>query len=639
MATAPQIEARDGTYTPNLVLTTNAENLFVTGTVEANTIDIQVSVNGAAFVSDPTLVSLNGVAFSVPNQASYPEGLTLNLGINTIALRAIDLAGGVSPVSTAQVTRVQSVDQADQFIPTGIRIRRRRDNVDVLAAAPSNTEGTTLDFRGFNFYASTSPGGTSGRFKINGSRVTEVSIEEEDIIEIEKGTAVFTPSTGSVVRTVVTEEDSFGQVLQTVVNKTTDITTITVDLKFEDQLYSRDLTRFVPFRHNRAETSSDNTINSDQFVDVDAADPLYYTVTSVLYDPAQGLEFETPHSQEVLGSPLTLDTNIRDLPGRTQIQIVTDYVKAIQRVNAEISLIPGSTTRDVNIDPFASETERVWFLVDFVHRSQSFLTLLQIDDANNDGVSDSVAGSSYKQALKAAVGLQTDTAVQNLIDTQFEKLAGNFTKKRLSGRPAVGQVIYFTATRPKQDTTIPSGAVVSTNADPDNGLPAARYVVGGTFLLPVSDVDAYFNFDTQQYEITVDVTAQSPGSSGNRPAGQIKNVVSGVSGLSVINREATTFGNDRESNTDLAIRSQLGFLSVDAGTEGGYAATAAETVGIVKNMKCGGSISGARSICGSRVFEKGPSLRSLPSPLRLPATSAVRLSMQLPSPSGSWILG
>jgi hypothetical protein len=583
MATAPQIEARDGTYTPNLVLTTNAENLFVTGTVEANTIDIQVSVNGAAFVSDPTLVSLNGVAFSVPNQASYPEGLTLNLGINTIALRAIDLAGGVSPVSTAQVTRVQSVDQADQFIPTGIRIRRRRDNVDVLAAAPSNTEGTTLDFRGFNFYASTSPGGTSGRFKINGSRVTEVSIEEEDIIEIEKGTAVFTPSTGSVVRTVVTEEDSFGQVLQTVVNKTTDITTITVDLKFEDQLYSRDLTRFVPFRHNRAETSSDNTINSDQFVDVDAADPLYYTVTSVLYDPAQGLEFETPHSQEVLGSPLTLDTNIRDLPGRTQIQIVTDYVKAIQRVNAEISLIPGSTTRDVNIDPFASETERVWFLVDFVHRSQSFLTLLQIDDANNDGVSDSVAGSSYKQALKAAVGLQTDTAVQNLIDTQFEKLAGNFTKKRLSGRPAVGQVIYFTATRPKQDTTIPSGAVVSTNADPDNGLPAARYVVGGTFLLPVSDVDAYFNFDTQQYEITVDVTAQSPGSSGNRPAGQIKNVVSGVSGLSVINREATTFGNDRESNTDLAIRSQLGFLSVDAGTEGGYAATAAETVGIVKN--------------------------------------------------------
>src|SRR5690606_25706461 len=93
---------------------------------------------------------------------------------------------------------------------------------------------------------------------------------------------------------------------------------------------------------------------------------------------------------------------------------------------------------------------------------------------NNDGVSDAVASSSYKQALKAALGLQSDLAVQNLIDAQFDKLGGNFTKVRLPGRPAVGQVVFFTATRPQRVFTIPSGAVVSTDADADNGLVKSR---------------------------------------------------------------------------------------------------------------------------------------------------------------------
>ena len=590
MATAPLIEARDGTFTQNLVLTTNVETISLTGTVEANTVDIQVSINGGNFVSDPTLVEINGTDFAIPNPASFPDGLTLNLGVNTIAIRAIDLVGGVSPVSTAEITRIQAVDQASLFIPTGVRLRRRRNFVTILASEPNPVNTTdadaftsTLEFRGFNFYASTAAAGTTGRNKINNSPVTEVTVQEEDLLDIDEGEAVFTPTTGSVVRVVVTEENEFGEILQTVVNKTNDITTIPTDLKFTDSLQGRDLVNFVAFEHSRTGALSSNTINSDLFVDVDNTEPLYYTVTALFYDSTQRLEFETPHSQEILGSPLIIDTNIRDLPGRIQTQIVTDYVRAIQRVNSEISLIPGSTTRDVSIDPFASEVERIWFIVDFVHRSQSFLTLLQIDDTNGDGISDDVAGSSYKQALKAALGFQTNFAVQNLIDTQFEKLAGNFTRTRLPGRPAVGQVIYFTTVRPTQNVTIPSGAIVSTDADPDNGLPSVRFVVGGTFILSAANADAYFNFDTQQYEITVDVTAQTVGSAGNRPAGQIKNVVSGVQGLSVINREATTFGTDRESNTDLAVRAQLGFLSVDAGTEGGYAATAAETVGIVKS--------------------------------------------------------
>lgn len=586
MASAPQIEARDGTSTQNLVLTTNQHAVFISGTVASSTIDIQVSVNGGAFLSDSSLVRLDGANFEIPNIAAFPEGLELQFGLNTILLRGIDLVGGVSPASSARVTRVQGSTQSDSTIPSGIRLRRKRGAVTILVSSRLPTENPgfqgPLDFKGFNFYASTSPGGTSGRFKVNAKRVTEVSTQEEDLVEISATRAVFTPQ-GTAARTVVTLENDFGEVLSTVSNTTLRITNVMTDMRLDTALSSYDLEDFIGFTHTRTGLESEGVINSDQLVDVESTQPLYYTVTAVYFDASQNLEFESPHSQEVVGSPLIIDTNIRDLPGRTQLQVVTDYVRAIQRVDDEITLVPGSTTRDVSIDPFASEAERLWFINDFVHRSQSFLTLLQIDDANGDGVSDSVAGSSYKQALKAALGLQTDSSVQSLLDSQFDKIAGNFAKTRLPGRPSVGQVVFFTSRRPSRDITIPSGSVVSTDSDSENGLPAVRYIIGGTFVLSADNAEAFYNFDSQQYEIVVDVTAEVIGSNGNRSAPQIKNVVSGVTGLSVVNREAARFGTDREGNSDLAVRAQLGFLGVDAGTEGGYASTAAESIGIVKS--------------------------------------------------------
>src|ERR1051325_1893658 len=117
MASAPQIEARDGSFTQNLVLTTNQKAVFVSGTVAASTIDIQVSINGAPFVSDPTLVRLDGPLFEIPNPSSFPEGLDLRFGVNILLLRAIDLVGSVSASSQAQITRVQSSTQFDSVIP------------------------------------------------------------------------------------------------------------------------------------------------------------------------------------------------------------------------------------------------------------------------------------------------------------------------------------------------------------------------------------------------------------------------------------------------------------------------------------------------------------------------------------------
>lgn len=619
MAQAPQFTTRDGSGTSqDLVFTTNRTHITLSGTIDINTVDVQVSVNNAAFVSDPTLVLLDGLAFTIPNPASYPEGLTLDLGANSVRVRAIDIVGSVSPIASAAITRVESLGSEDTLIPTGVKLHRKRDSVDihiakpvleleglryaVLGTEPQENTPTLLtpldripyELQGFNIYASTTAGGTTGYSKVNSELVTTSSTTTDEAklsifeSQVEFNPTDYTTDATAVFRVTTTIEDGFGQEIALVKTETwpfiQDVTlglpsVTSRDVRMEYTGYEVERTDYVVFEHNRNAGLNDNTVSTDVFSDVDPSEPLYYVVTGVYISTATGDEFETPYSQEILGAPLIIDTRIQDLPGRTQLQIVTDYVAAVQRTNAEISLIPGSTTRDVSIDPFASEAERLWFIVDFVHRSQSFLTLLQIDDANDDGESDPVASSAYKQALKAALGFTTDAAVQTLIDTQFDKLAGNLQKTRLPGRPAVGQAVLYTEARPTLDITIASGATVT--AAGESG--TIRYIVGGTYVLSAADAEAYYNFDTKRYEVIADIVADTSGSDGNRPAGSITTVQSGATGMQVTNTEATVFGSDRESNGDLATRAQLAYTAVDTGTEGGYASTAAEQIGIIKS--------------------------------------------------------
>jgi Baseplate J-like protein len=584
MASAPQIALRTGTgFTTNLVFTTNEESIFINGTVDNNTAAIQVSVNGGQFVSDPTLILLTLNAFTIPNPNNYPSGLLLNIGDNTIQIRTVDIVGGLSPLSTVLVTRVATITNLAAQIPTGISVQRNRNTVDVLAAVPTLDPSSTLQFLGFNYYASTAAGGTTGYFLLNSKPVTAASTQITEVIPLSVpfGTtwAGAAPTT-RFVRVQVTTEDQFQNQLTTQLDQRIDVRGFFNNYRVNGTFQDFQQTTYIDFTHDRT-GAIPGTINSEQFVSVPNNNPLYYVVTAVYFDSPTSTEIETPFSQEVLGTPLIIDTAIKDLPTRTQLQITLDYIRAIQRVNTEISLIPGSTTRDVSIDPFASEAERIWFLIDFVHRSQSFLTLLQIDDPGNTGASVAVSASAYKTALQAAVGYNSTTATQQLIDTQFDKLAANDDKFRLPGRPSTGQVVVFTATAPTQDLTIPSGTVVSTNGDSTTNTPAQTFVIGGTFVLPAANALAFFNFDTKQYEVTVDIVAQNIGVAGNVSAGTIVNIT-GVSGVQVTNRSATVFGTDIETNSQLASRAILGFVSVDTGTEGGYQETAASQIGIIK---------------------------------------------------------
>lgn len=592
MATAPQISLRDGSgFVTDLTFTTNQDTIVILGTVGTDTAAVQISVNGSPFVSDSTLISFTGQSLTVPNLTSFPSGLLLELGLNVIQLRTIDVIGAVSAVSTVRVTRVKDLPEVASEIPTGVRIRRTRDRVKILAAKPilrtpdTDAPGealiapATTKFIGFNFYASVEPAGTSGYFKINQTPISASTTHEEDIITSSEDIALWDNTPLKTIRLHITEEDEFGNILATRLDKSYQAAALSDKIRVSSTLESYRLLEFVTFTHTRA--GGPGIMNSDQFINVPDTDPLYYVVTGVYYDSSLGQELETPYSQEVLGAPLTIDTTVRDLPPRKSGDIVTSYIQAIRRVNTEIGLVPGTTSRDVSIDPFSSESERLWFLLDFIHRSQSFLTLLQIDDANGDGFSDAVSLSPYKIALKAALGLQTDDSVQSLIDQQFDKLAANSGKPRLPGRPATGQAVIYTLTKPLRDIVIPADSFVSADADVSQNLPSIRYRIAGSFILPAAEADAFYNFDKKRWQITVDIVAETIGSAGNRSADSIKSIT-GVSGVLVTNDEATVFGTDLELNSDLAARSILGFSAVDTGTEGGYASTAAEQPGIIK---------------------------------------------------------
>src|SRR5512135_859724 len=165
MATAPLINYPDGSGTTlNLVMTTNLFALTFTGTLDPTIIDVQVNINGAGFVSDPTLVQLVLPNFTIPNPASIPAGLQLNLGVNTILLRAIDINGGVSPTSSITVTVVTDVDLLQVLSPpTGVSLQRHATSIDVVLS-----DSSPIPPIGFNVYASTGSQGTgSGYLKIN----------------------------------------------------------------------------------------------------------------------------------------------------------------------------------------------------------------------------------------------------------------------------------------------------------------------------------------------------------------------------------------------------------------------------------------------------------------------------------------
>jgi len=574
MATAPKLNYPDGSGTTTfLAVTTNSTSLFFTGSVDANTIDLQVDINGAGFTSDPTMIGLDLPNFTIPNRSSIPGGLHLDRGTNTIKVRAIDISGSVSPESSIVVTVVTDVDLGQVLAPpTGIQILRRATSIEIEWSDVFVNTAT-----GFHVYASTGPGGSdSGYLRVNAEMIsssnpTFTDESESDVrnvqynwsqSELAGGGDVIDKNLSVVVSTV---DVVTGQELE---RKTRNDFTLLTSPNYRLSLtFSRiDSAHRFRFRHDRNADIPSGILNNDTFSALANTDPLFYIVTAVYYDKATNVLQESRHSVEMAGTQLPLDSNIRGIRIRDQAAVAQDYIKIVQSSEPTLSLIPGSTIREIHVEPFSNEIQKAYFLMDFIHRAKSFPALLAIDDPSLTGVSIPVSKSQYKQNLKTALSISDDVAVQTLINSAFDSLAKNFGIARRGRQFATITQTFYTTTKPTKDIYVAQNAVVSSSSNTSS----PRFIAKGLAVIPFLDAQRFYSPIRRRWEIRVQMVADTPGAAGNVPAGTLDTVVSGASGFSTTNEVAGEGGFDVEGNLDLAEDATRALVGLDTGTAGGY---------------------------------------------------------------------
>jgi len=463
---------------------------------------------------------------------TYASGVTewiyttmLSEGENQFEVVAVDAADIQSAAVSLTITYFTD-DDLNLIVsaPTGIVLERSRNSVKI-----SIIENSESEIIGYNFYGSENPGGGSYGFTL----LNSILISAHDF---------FKENTIVLSETVDTDGDVR--------------TTTTVEKVVRDYYYS--------YVHNR--------MNKPLGV-APLSEPNHYVVTAVAFDITAQKQVESIYSAELGAEPLLLDTSVRDLPIRTTMDIQESYINQILQSNKEIDLKPDTISRNL-LNPTSDEMERIYIILDFMHRSQSFLTLIEFDDPNGDGLSDDVLTTPNKLRLKEALLLSDENAgeVQTLINNAFTKLAGNVNHRRKEQQHAIGQALFYTLKTPLRDVVINAGGIIETLSD--EVTQPVQFEVLTDFILTVDDLINHYNPNTDRYEIKLDIQSINAGNSGNVDADKIRLIVSGIDSIfGVTNPNPTEFGQDIESNNDLAERAMLAFVSVDAGTEAGYLAT------------------------------------------------------------------
>lgn len=575
--TTPLILGPDGVLRDSAWFSTTLPTRFFYGTTDGTTVDVEVSVRGGAYTRDATLVAFEGTTWRIPNPEFYQDGLTLEAGENVILVRAVSTTGEVSAPAKVSVRSVRASDVSLVAVPpTAIRVEQLDGSVRIL----SRIDGDASSLRGVNFYASTSPGGgASGYSRLNVEPVSspQEEEEEEEVGTLESDVLVARDADGALLSDPqylafpTVQQDATGIQVGDGSDDQVAVPLTATTLRYRVAVTSVKTVRQYVFEHSRTATtrSEPPTIFVGAFAATPGSEPLYYVASATYYDASAFVEVESPYSTEVVARPLTITTSPGTFPLVTRQGIVRETVLSITRTNRQVRVDPGSVLRDVFIDPFAAEAERIRFLVDFLHQAQSFSGLVSIDDPSGTGSSSPVGTTAYKQALKKTLNLSKDSDVQAVIDRAFESLAQNFGITRLSGRFARGEVTFYTSRQPTREIIIPLGSVVA----------------GGSVefrVMSASRLTTYFNPATRRYQVTVPVQAIQVGPEGNVARGQVRRVVSGVTGLSVINESDMAGGQGQESNLALATRAQNALASVDAGTERGYYQTASGVPGVLK---------------------------------------------------------
>ena len=578
MAVNPQFEGPDLKMREEFIFSTRSPFRFFAGTMDTDTVDMQVSIRGAAFSSDPDLIAFEGTSFVIPNPSAFPNGLALLAGDNKIEVKSVLTNGAVTPPSSLTARLVQEEDSAGPLdVPSGVSVERFDRTIAVTVEGLFDP-----NIVGYHFYAATSPGGgTTGYSRINPSLVISSDTEEvfTSLGELTTDATIATDLAGAhladplYIRVTGAQQDGDETVLQTDFDQTLEVTELTDRVRTTTTIEGVRSIRRFRFVHDRQanfNSSNNPAIPNASFTTIPTADPLYYIVTAVYV--INGDEFESSFSPEVSGTPLVITPTVGSFPSVGRQQIVRETVLSIFRSQPQLDVKPGSVTRDTFIDPFSTEAQRIRFIIDFLHRAQSFATLLPVDDPGFTGIPIPVNQSEYKRALKLAFYVPSDQALQNIIDGCFDKLASNFGKTRRGGRRSRGSVTIFTRSRPTSTSlNFPIGTLVTLSGE--------RFRLTSPAVISAAGSGSFFNPATGRYSAVAFVQAESVGLGGNvAPSlGVVQNAPLGVSAQN----EAPTFGgDDEETNRELAVRAQGALSSVDSGTLQGYTQTTVDVPGV-----------------------------------------------------------
>lgn len=511
----------------NIDYATDIDTQVLSGTTDINTKEIRVNN------------SLFGVSYTTGDENWAWSG-KIAMGVNTINIVAIEQETLIpSATTTINITLIQSTEVTTVSPPTGVKLRRYKDAVEIL-----NTQNPEPTVQGYNYYVSTESGGIDNVYV----KMNTIPVQDPTSSEVEsKLLSRTTETVGNIRTTKITEEV-----------KTVNYYSFVFTQNIYNNMVTLGLLPEIAFN------------NEARF---------YFVITAMIYDPVQGLVTESAYSIELEGAPVTITTGLKTLPARTQNDIILTLSQEMLTSNKGIDTKPATVIRDI-VDPISEEMARIYVIQDFMDRSLSISSLLDFDDANGDGISDDVSTSTPKKALQIALNISDPVKVQDLIDAQFDKLASNVDVARRGATSATGTVTFFTTNPPIRDMGINEGSIVSSIGDLDQGIPSQNYSVQVTKVLEYANREQYYNITLNRYEISVDVTALNEGSSGNTDSFTIVSVSAGIdSDFQVENSNPITYGQDRESNRDLSTRVELAMFA-DTGTEGGYAKTAAGVNGV-----------------------------------------------------------
>jgi len=578
MANFPEFQGPDGVLRQSYILSTTVPQQFLTGMMPADTVDMQVSVRGGTYTSDPDLITFEGTSFTVPNPSAYPDGLQLLPGSNDIRVKAILSNGSATQEAVVNAHLSLEADIGDLAeAPTGIYLERFNDTVKVTVEGLEDNATVV----GYHFYASSQPGGGDvGYFRINPSMVISGEVVEaaDDLATLSVDAPIVLDSEGNhaadplYFRMRGSQEDVDDAELGVSFDELLEVPETTNKLRVSTSIQTIRETRRYTFEHDRQATleSLHPALPHSELSTVPDTDPLYYACTAVhLID---GVEFESFFSPEVVGAPLRITPAVGSFPQVSRQQMVQSAVLSIYRSQPQVRVDPGSALRDTFLDPFTTEADRIRFIIDFLHNAQSFATLLLIDDPSLSGESVAVSQSAYKTALREAFHLTTDDQVQTIIDNAFDKLASNYGVIRDGGKRARGEVTFFVSEQPTTSITKSIGTLVSGGG--------ATFRTTSTALITTSGAGRNFDPSTGRFFGRAFVQADAAGSAGNVAAGQLTVITNNTLEVQVTNESPTFGGTDRESNRDIALRAMRVLAAVDSGTLQGYVDNATNTPGV-----------------------------------------------------------